>query len=61
MIPKLITSMRTYDRAQEIGMENVFGNLDDALNRARRLVGVAEEPPPAGALPTVERERVGDA
>ena len=43
----------------EVGRENLFGNLDDALNRARALVGVAEEPPPGGATPTVERERIG--
>jgi SulP family sulfate permease len=29
----------------EIGDENLFGNLDDALNRARRFLGEAEEPP----------------
>ena len=33
-----------------IGAENLFSNLDDALNRARREVGVPEEPAPA-ALP----------
>ena len=31
---------------EEIGNENLFGNLDDALNRARRFMGEAEEPPP---------------
>jgi sulfate permease, SulP family len=31
---------------EEIGDENLFGNLDDALNRARRFLGEAEEPPP---------------
>jgi SulP family sulfate permease len=40
----------------EIGDENVFGNLDDALNRARAALGLEPEPPPAGALPTVARE-----
>ena len=45
---------------EEIGRDNVFGNLDDALNRARRLVGVEEEPPPSDVLPTVERERSGE-
>jgi SulP family sulfate permease len=42
---------------EEIGQENLFGNLDDALNLARELVGVATEKPPSGATPTVERER----
>jgi sulfate permease, SulP family len=41
----------------DIGAQNLFGNLDDALNRARRLVGVPEEPPPIGVEPTVARER----
>ncbi|HEX6252261.1 MAG TPA: SulP family inorganic anion transporter [Gemmatimonadaceae bacterium] len=42
---------------QEIGSENVFGNIDDALNQARRLLGIPEVAPPPGAQPTVERER----
>ncbi len=40
----------------EIGEENVFGNLDDALNRARSLVGLPAQKPPAGTVPTVTRE-----
>ena len=40
----------------EIGFDNVFGNVDDALNRARNLLGLPEVPPPAGSLPTVARE-----
>jgi SulP family sulfate permease len=43
----------------EIGRDNVFGNLDDALNAARRVLGLAEEAVPAGVEPTVERERTG--
>jgi SulP family sulfate permease len=45
---------------EEIGRDNLFGNLDDALNRARRLLGLAEEPPPPDIEPTVERERSGE-
>jgi SulP family sulfate permease len=41
---------------EEIGEENLFGNLDDALNRARRHLGLAEVPRPAFATPTVARE-----
>lgn len=44
----------------EIGRENLFGNLDDALNGARRILGLAEEPAPPDVLPTVERERTGE-
>ena len=42
---------------EEIGRENMFGNLDEALDRARQIVGVAAEPPPAGVEPTVTREQ----
>ncbi|MDQ6887296.1 MAG: SulP family inorganic anion transporter [Gemmatimonadota bacterium] len=41
----------------EIGGEQIFGNIDDALNRARRELGLPEEPPPPDVEPTVERER----
>jgi len=40
----------------EIGEDNIFGNIDDALNKARRHLGVAEEPRPAFATATVARE-----
>jgi len=41
----------------ELGDEQIFGNLDDALNRARTELGLPEVPPPFGAVLTVERER----
>ncbi|HWO89807.1 MAG TPA: SulP family inorganic anion transporter [Gemmatimonadales bacterium] len=41
---------------EEIGEENVFGNLDDALNAARRRLGLPEVPRPPFARPTVARE-----
>ena len=44
----------------EIGRDNLFGNLDDALNQARRILGLAEEAPIEGVLPTVQRERTGE-
>jgi SulP family sulfate permease len=40
----------------EIGDENIFGNLDDALNRARTHLGLPVEPTPDFAAPTVSRE-----
>ncbi|HEX2781051.1 MAG TPA: SulP family inorganic anion transporter [Gemmatimonadaceae bacterium] len=40
----------------EIGEDNLFGNLDDALNRARESLGLARVAAPAGVLPTVARE-----
>lgn len=39
-----------------IGEENIFGNLDDALNRARAHLGLPAEPVPSFAVPTVARE-----
>jgi sulfate permease, SulP family len=39
-----------------IGDENLFGNLDDALNRARAHLGLPLQPKPAWAEPTVRRE-----
>jgi SulP family sulfate permease len=39
-----------------IGDDNLFGNLDDALNRAREHLGLAPEPKPEWAEPTVRRE-----
>jgi SulP family sulfate permease len=40
----------------EIGEENLFGNLDHALDRARQYLGLPAEPHPAEAVPTVARE-----
>jgi SulP family sulfate permease len=39
-----------------IGDENLFGNLDDALNRARVHLGLPPQPKPDWATPTVLRE-----
>lgn len=41
---------------REIGADNLFGNLDDALNRARQLLGLPAVAAPEGVLPTVTRE-----
>ncbi len=41
---------------EEIGEDNIFGNLDDALNRARQHVGLPSVERPAFAVPTVARE-----
>ena len=39
-----------------VGDDNLFGNLDDALNRARAYLGLPEQPKPEWAAPTVRRE-----
>ena len=44
------------DILPEIGEENLFGNIDDALNRARDHLGLSPLPRPAGATATVARE-----
>lgn len=41
---------------EEIGVENAFGNIDDALNRAREYLGEPRVEPPEFAQPTVARE-----
>src|SRR5882757_4517156 len=40
----------------ELTEENIHGNVDDALNRARAYLGVPAEPRPGFATPTVARE-----
>jgi len=44
------------DMLAEIGEENLFGNLDQALDRARQHLGLPPVAHPAGAVPTVARE-----
>lgn len=44
------------DMLAELGEENLFGNLDDALDRARQYLGLPAVPHPAEAVPTVARE-----
>lgn len=44
------------DMLIELGEENLFGNLDDALDRARQYLELPAVPHPAGAFPTVARE-----
>jgi len=41
----------------ELGEENIHGNIDDALNRARAHLGLPELARPAFATPTVAREK----
>jgi SulP family sulfate permease len=43
----------------EIGESNIFGNVDDALNRARAHLGLPAVARPAFATPTVARETPG--
>jgi len=45
----------------ELGEENIHGNIDDALNRAREHLGLPLLTAPAFATPTVAREGKGPA
>jgi len=46
-----------YGLLDEIGEENVFGNIDDALDRARGFLGVERKGRPTGFVSEVARER----
>jgi SulP family sulfate permease len=48
-----LTNSSFYD---ELGENNLCGNLDDALNRARLYLGLSTAERPAFAEPTVARE-----
>jgi SulP family sulfate permease len=43
----------------QIGDQNIFGNIDDALNRARDILGLPHVPRPGPFVPTVAREAKG--
>jgi SulP family sulfate permease len=40
-----------------VAEENIFGNIDDAVNRARELLGLPPQPRPSGAFSEVAREQ----
>ena len=40
----------------QIGEENIFGNIDEALNRAREILGLPQVLPSVPFIPTVARE-----
>ena len=44
------------DLIQTIGENNIFGNIDDALNRAREILGLPRLERTAPFVPTVARE-----
>ena len=48
------------DMLDEIGEANLFGNIDDALNRAREHLGLSRIERPATSTPTVAREAIDD-
>ncbi len=51
-----LIALERADVLEVIGEDNVFGNIDDALNRARAILGLPPEPAPSPFIPTVKRE-----
>jgi SulP family sulfate permease len=52
-----IFAMTQYGLVDKVGQGNLFGNIDDALARAREIVGEAPQPRPPAAIAEVARER----
>ena len=52
-----IFAMTKFGLLDTVGMENVFGNIDDALNAARAHLGLPIVPRPQQAVAEVARER----
>ena len=51
-----LVAMERAGLLEEVGEEQVYGNIDDALNSARRHLGLPEVSRPVFATPTVARE-----
>jgi SulP family sulfate permease len=49
-------ALAKYGLLDKVGEDNLFGNIDDALDRAREIVGAQPRPKPADALPEVARD-----
>ncbi|NTU69024.1 MAG: sulfate permease [Chlorobiaceae bacterium] len=50
-------ALQQYGLEEEIGEENIFGNIDDALDRSRQLLGLQKQGRPANFVPSVSREK----
>ena len=50
-------AMQQYGLADEIGEKNLFGNIDDAIDHARSLLGQPAQGRPANFVASVEREK----
>ncbi len=51
-----LIALERADLLEAIGEENVFGNVDDALNRARGILNLPKMERPVPFVPTVKRE-----
>jgi SulP family sulfate permease len=52
-----IFAMTAYGLVDKIGEANMFDSIDDALNRAREIIGQQPAPRPLAATPEVARDR----
>lgn len=50
-------ALTQYKLIDEIGEENIFGNIDDALDRAREILGILRKGRPENFIPDVKREK----
>jgi SulP family sulfate permease len=50
-------ALAKYELIDKVGEPNLFGNIDDALDRAREILGVPPLPHPQTAVPEVARDR----
>lgn len=50
-------ALAKYGLLDRVGEDNMFGNIDDALNRARQIEGYPPQPKPESAQPEVAREK----
>ena len=50
-------ALQQYGLYDDIGEENIFGNIDDALDRAREIIGQPKLGRQVNFVPTVEREK----
>ena len=51
-------ALQQYGLYDDIGEENIFGNIDDALDHAREILGIPKLGRQLNFVPTVEREKV---
>ena len=49
-------AMTQYGLVDKIGVGNMFGNIDEALNRARKIMGQEPQPRPTTAVAEVARQ-----
>ncbi len=49
-------ALTQYKLVDEVGEENIFGNIDDALDRAREILGLPKQGRPYNFVPDVKRE-----